>query len=248
MIKEALSFLVGLGAIREFTDGNGDTWMDQPMHRIKEHLPGVQKTLDVHSLTSLVEYIKGNPDIEDFPIGPSIIVVDNPGLVTVGSSLDEEGGRDFFMRVTCDEPQFQFGRFMEAEPFILAVHGSFSHPGEGTMFQVLLGIVSAMTAQDENEIKDTGLTQVVTTRKGIDIKPESIPNPMLLYPYRSFPEIDPVGAPFLLRVKSSNNIPQVALFETDGGRWKIEARRRIKQYLVNALGDAVYLQKLTIME
>ena len=43
MIKEALSYLVGLGATKEFVDANGDTWMDKPMHRIKEYLPGVSK-------------------------------------------------------------------------------------------------------------------------------------------------------------------------------------------------------------
>ena len=175
-------------------------------------------------------------------------MIDSTAHVAVASRLDEEGDRDIFMLASCDEPQFQFGRFMEVEPFILAMHGHFSQAGEGNTFQTFLSIVSAMTAQDENAIKDTGLTQMVTTRKGIDIKPEDIPNPMLLYPYRSFPEIQPVAAPFLLRVKASNNIPHVALFETDGGRWKMECRRRIKQYLVNALGDAVTEQKLTIME
>lgn len=248
MIKEALGYLVGLGATKEFVDSTGDTWMDKQMHRIHEYMPAVAESLKVHSLSSLTEYIKIQPDKEDFPLPPAIIMIESPVKVALVNRLDEEGGRDVFVTATCDEPQFPFGRFMEVEPFILAMHGHFSPRGEGNTFQQVLEIVSALTAQDENAIKDTGLTQVVTTRKGIDIKPESIPNPMLLYPYRSFPELDPVDAPFLLRVKATNNTPTVALFETDGGRWKIEARRRIKKFLVDTLGDAVAEQKLTIME
>ena len=247
MIKEALGYLVGLGAIKEFEDSNGDTWMDKPMHRIK-HMPAVEESIVVHSLASMVEYIKIQPDKEGFPQIPSIISIQSPSMIVLSNLLDEEGGRDTFVVATCDEPQFNFCRFMDVESFILAMHGHFSPRGEGNTFQQVLEIVSALTAQDENAIKDTGLTQVVTTRKGIDIKPESIPNPMLLFPYRSFPELDPVGAPFMLRVKASNNTPMVALFETDGGRWKIEARRRIKKFLVDTLGDAVAEQNLTIME
>lgn len=250
MIKEALGYLVGLGATKEFVDNNGDTWMDKPMHRIKECIPAVQKLLTVHSLESLVQYINGGRDkSEDFKYWvPSFIMIESPALVAVKSRLDDDGNRDTFIVATCDEPQFQFGRFMEVEPFILAMHGHFLPSGKGNAFQQVLAIVSSLTAQDENAIKDTGLTQVVTTRRGIDIKPEEIPNPMVLYPYRSFPEIQPVAAPFLLRVKAEENTPMVALFETDGGRWKIDARRRIKDFMVKQLGDAVADQKLTIME
>jgi hypothetical protein len=248
MIKEALGYLVGLGATKELVDGNGDTWTDKQMHRIKEYLPAVGEAVVVHSLASMVEYIKSQPDKVDFPLPPSIVLIKNPLEVVLMNRLDEDGGRDVFVKAICDEPMFPFGRFVEVEPFILSMHGHFLPAGDGNTFQQVVEIVSALTAQDENAIKDTGLTQVVTTRKGIDIKPESIPNPMLLYPYRTFPDIDPVASPFLLRVKASNNVPQVALFETDGGRWKLESRRRIKQYLVNALGDAVFEQKLTIME
>ena len=248
MIKEALGYLVGLGATKEFVDSSGDTWMDKQMHRIHEYMPAVGETVVVHSLPSLTEYIKCQPDKVDFPLPPSIVLIKSPLEVVLMNRLDEEGGRDVFVKTIYDEPIFPFARFMEVEQFILAMHGHFSPVGDGNTFRQVLEIVSALTASDENSIKDTGLTQVVTTRKGIDIKPESIPNPMLLYPYRTFHEIAPVESLFLLRVKASNNTPQVALFETDGGRWKMECRRRIKQYFMNALGDAVDEQKLTIME
>ena len=246
MIKEALGYLVGLGATKEFMDTSGDTWMDKPMHRIKEYSPTVKEPIVVHSLLSLVEYIMEQPD-NKFPSQPSIVLIINPIDVELVNNLDEDGRRDIFVKAVCDEPQFQFGRFMDVDSFILSMHGHFMPSGNGNTFQQVLEIVSALTAQDEHAIKDTGLTQVVTTRKGIDVKPESIPNPMILYPYRTFPEIDPVASPFLLRVKAINNVPQVALFETDGGLWKVNARQLIKEFLDNELGDVVSEQSLTIM-
>lgn len=44
---------------------------------------------------------------------------------------------------------------------------------------------------------------------------------------------------FILRVRAGRNeneLPTVALFEADGGRWKLEAVRRVKAYLVERVG------------
>jgi hypothetical protein len=51
-------------------------------------------------------------------------------------------------------------------------------------------------------------------------------------------EIDQPKSPFLLRLRKGSkdgDPPSCALFEADGGRWKNEAIKSIKAYLVKAL-------------
>ena len=56
---------------------------------------------------------------------------------------------------------------------------------------------------------------------------------MILAPRRTFPEVDQPESPFVLLVKQSREgmMPEIALFEADGGLWKLTAIQNIKDYL-----------------
>lgn len=60
MIKEALQYLVELGKAEEHTI-NGDTYSDKPLHRIDMYIPKAN-AIEMHTLTSLVDYIKSDVD------------------------------------------------------------------------------------------------------------------------------------------------------------------------------------------
>ncbi len=64
--------------------------------------------------------------------------------------------------------------------------------------------------------------------------PRVVPNPVILAPYRTFPEIEQVESKFIFRMQEG---PNAALYEADGGAWKNEAMRRIKEYLVENLKE-----------
>lgn len=87
---------------------------------------------------------------------------------------------------------------------------------------------------------DDGVTQTVTAKQGVAFVQEvAVPNPVTLAPYRSFPEISQVESEFVLRVRagrSEGELPTIALFEADGGRWQLEAVRRVKDYLKQRVG------------
>jgi hypothetical protein len=87
---------------------------------------------------------------------------------------------------------------------------------------------------------DDGVTQQVTTRKGLAFGVENTPVPRIvtLMPYRTFAEVDQPASTFILRLKQGQREgepPQAALFEADGGRWKLEAIQSIREYLDDRL-------------
>ena len=67
------------------------------------------------------------------------------------------------------------------------------------------------------------------------------PNPVTLRPYRTFNEVAQPASQFVFRINKSANL---ALFEADGGKWKLEAVERIANYLKNELASN---KKITIL-
>lgn len=66
-----------------------------------------------------------------------------------------------------------------------------------------------------------------------------------LKPYRTFNEVDQPESEFLLRLSEGGG---VALYEADGGAWKLQARRNVAEYLKNALANLVEAGEVIIVE
>lgn len=64
-----------------------------------------------------------------------------------------------------------------------------------------------------------------------------IPPRVKLAPYRTFIEIEQPESEFVFRARKADDLPHFALFEADGGAWRIESMKRIKAYLENKLKD-----------
>ena len=65
-----------------------------------------------------------------------------------------------------------------------------------------------------------------------------MPNPCVLRPIRTFTEVKQPKSAFVFRMEQgSNETVNAALFEADGGAWKIEAMENIKDYLRAELKD-----------
>ena len=67
------------------------------------------------------------------------------------------------------------------------------------------------------------------------------PNPVTLRPYRTFNEVEQPASQFVFRI---NKLANLALFEADGGKWKLEAVESIANYLKNELASN---KKITIL-
>lgn len=137
---------------------------------------------------------------------------------------------------------FHFGQWYHPEEFIIALQSQFYAAG---YLGTILSVVGNIRDENVKTTADDGIRQTVTARAGIArIESVEVPNPVTLYPYRTFTEIDQPPLLCVLRLKSGvkdSGVPGCALFEADGGMWRIEAMRRIKEWLVERLPDVVVI-------
>lgn len=258
MIKKALEYLIGLGEanIKEvkLPDGTVQIYSDKPLNMISKHIPRAGE-LHMHTLSSLVEYIKA--DIDSMP-SKMIIHIVSPEKVRLYSQLDEERIRESLVEVNAQVPEFEYERFIDHEAFCINVQAKFisdknaddlncntSESDQITDKALLLTFAGTVEQGSVAEYGDDGITQKATVRQGIASKTDAIvPNPVLLRPYRTFIEVEQPVSQFIFRMRDNHGI-QCALFEADGGAWKIKAMRNIKNYLESKLVD--YKEQFTVI-
>lgn len=185
--------------------------------------------LDVHTLTGLVDYLAANID-QIAPTGAAIHVV-SPELVNLITLLDgRPKRRDVLLSSKAQNLGFRFGNFYGCEDFVIAVQSLFVDGGDRANVLKLVGNIKEETV---GQFNDDGVTQTVVARAGIArVEDVPVPNPVLLSPYRTFPDVEQPTSPFVLRMKrGSGDMPTCALFEADGGKWKLAAIESIAKYL-----------------
>lgn len=233
MIKEALQYIVGLSEakVQDITlaDGTVQTYSDKPLHRLQKHIPMVDKAIEMCTLTSLVDYIKGNIDSMSDKM---IIQVVDPETVVLFSQLNEERYREKMVVVKARIPDFRFDTYMDQENFCINLQSKFIDD-PNTDRALILKFAGTMEAGTIAEYGDDGVTQKATVKTGIASKGEAIvPNPVKLRPYRTFLEVEQPASEFIFRVKQNKyDGISCAIFEADGGAWKIAATSSIKDYL-----------------
>ena len=233
MIKEALQYIVGLSEakVQDITlaDGTVQTYSDKPLHRLQKHIPMVDKAIEMCMLTSLVDYIKGNIDSMSDKM---IIQVVDPETVVLFSQLNEERYREKMVVVKARIPDFRFDTYMDQENFCINLQSKFIDDPD-TDRALILKFAGTMEAGTIAEYGDDGVTQKATVKTGIASKGEAIvPNPVKLRPYRTFLEVEQPASEFIFRVKQNKyDGISCAIFEADGGAWKIAATSSIKDYL-----------------
>ena len=99
---------------------------------------------------------------------------------------------------------------------------------------------SWVSITDTNIYADDGITQRVTAKAGVArVAVVDLPNPVELYPYRTFLDVEQPASKFVLRIKADKDEgPRCALFEADGGAWRATAVETIKSYMVDNLDPA----------
>ena len=187
----------------------------------------------MNTLSSLIDYIKAN--VDEMP-GKMIIHVQSPTLVQMYSELDYERKREYMVEVNASVPDFRFNQFSDHEPFCINLQSKFIDDPD-TDRALLLKFAGTVEAGTVAEYGDDGVTQKATVKTGIASKGEAIvPSPVTLKPFRTFVEVEQPLSNFVFRMKQDRHDGiQCALFEADGGAWKIAAMREIKTYLKEQL-------------
>jgi hypothetical protein len=185
-------------------------------------------TLGAGSLTAVLDYLKENRDGLDLSrITVHVVAADR---VEILGPLRDKRDRETFLRSTptlSDRLSDFEGRYHGQEDFVLKVQTLFADTPDRAE---LLKLAGNLTDEAVRIAVDDGVTQQVTTKTGgAKVGISNVKNPVDLVQLRSFPEIDLNPVPFVVRVKGQPS--QVALFDASGGRWRIDAIRKIYAYL-----------------
>lgn len=227
MFKDALQYIVNL-AKPEVQMIDGETYSDKNLHRISYNPKAT--AIEMTTLSSLIDYIKSGYDT----MGKMIVHVQSPVQVRMYSALDDERTREHIAEVNAQLPGFDFNRFIDHESFCINVQSKFLPNDDRALLLKFAGTVEAGTVA---EYGDDGITQKATVKTGIASKGDAVvPNPVTLKPFRTFVEVEQPSSQFVFRMQG-NSCVQCALYEADGGAWKLEAMKAIKAYLETELKD-----------
>lgn len=195
-------------------------------------------TLDVFCLDGLVSFISADvddlfchtePEQEDRMTCHLVRIV-SPTEVDVLSPLMDIGTRETVVRCKACIPYIKFGQYMDIDEFQIMLQSMFK-PSEN--LTKVLQISGSLRSEQTAQYADDGVSQRVTVRSGVVSNAEvTVKNPVTLTPIRTFTEVEQPESNFILRF---NDKAQCALFEGDGGAWKIDAVRNIATYLGNKL-------------
>jgi hypothetical protein len=202
--------------------------------------PSIDRLL-IHSLSGLVQYLSG-PGQTEASDPPFIHVVDHKTVDVWGLASGRHRDREHYLRCeylpAIESGKFQFGSYYELFQFNTQIQALFEDtPARSQLLQVTGNI------RDENikTAEDDGVTQTVNVRSGINrLAATNAPNPIALKPYRTFTEVNQPESLFVFRLSKGRDgeLPQCALIEADGGRWKREAIDRIVNWLRSAIAVA----------
>lgn len=194
----------------------------------KEYLPA---SLQINTLSGVVEYVKNGTDKEFVSDGWMIHVVD-PATVTVVSGLfgRAEQRREYLRasaQAVLSGVDFVYGNFYDAESFNIKLQSLFVDNNDKDQ---VLRLVGNIKQENVRQTGDDGVTQSVTARSGIvRVEEVPVPNPVDLMPFRTFREVSQPLSNFILRLRQGRDgtMPTCALFEADGGAWKLKAIQSI---------------------
>jgi len=197
------------------------------------------KAFTVSTLSAVRDYLVANRDA--LPIETLTVHVEGPNRVVVGGPLRARSrDREYYVTAQAQDLTDGFlGKFMELEDFNIGLQVRFCDVEDRAK---LLSLLSNVKSEMVKTALDDGVTQVLEARAGVALVREvAVPNPVRLAPYRTFRDLPQPSSPYVLRVQNgrSGGLPQVGLFEADGGAWKLTTTEQIRLWLRAALPATV---------
>lgn len=198
--------------------------------------------LTASSLSSLLDYINGKSD----ELRESMIIhVESPTAVRLLSGLTKERQRELLFYVRTNPNGFEFDHYYDQERFIINMQTAFQQTKEVALITTVAGNVENKTVANYG---DNGTNQSVTISRGVAGKEAvEVPNPVVLQPFRTFLEVEQPESKFVFRIgEDSDGKPLFKLVEADGGLWKYDAVRAIKDYIKDNL-DPEFASRITVI-
>lgn len=196
------------------------------------------RPLEVSTLASLLEYVTSQIDADYVGDRGLILHVESPTRVVGWTHLFGPHNQRVPLIVAepCIEP-FQFGTFMDPETFNISLQSRCLDTADRAKVLALCGSLSTEAVRT---IEDDGVSQTAKVRAGVVMQAErKVPNPVRLRAFRTFTDVPQPEVPYILRLRGGGDgkPPACALFEADGGAWKVETTARIAARLKEELAN-----------
>ena len=250
MMKEALEYIVGLKGGYDIVTQKERTYLvDKNGEEQKEFMERYQKSLETSTLSSIVDYFRGDPDKVLAGDMQYIIRIRNIGYVDVLSQISGELERHNLLAVRANLPDgFPFDQYMDLETFNIMLQSRFLDTEDRAK---LLALTGNVVDESVKTYGDDGVSQQATVKSGVtSVASVKVPNPVTLKPFRTFAEVEQPESKFVFRMRKDDHGVTAALIEADGGVWKVQAIQNIANYLAEhltgALGAELY-QRITIL-
>lgn len=220
------------------------TRMDYEQQEKAAKLPAL---LAVHTLQGLVAYIE--QDLDRRATGEKwerhvVHVVDECTVNLIGAALPPHMAREALVQAKFEaligNTKFEFGKFLSLETCVVGLLALFEDTDDRAEVLAKLGNINA---KDVTTVVDDGVSQEVLVQMGVTmLERATLKGDVKLRPYRTFREVEQPTSSFRIRLRpgqGDNALPTVALFETDGGRWKLDAIEAIASWLVGELAGRI---------
>ena len=228
-LKDAINRIVELATPFTLETRNGHQFCSADLREVKPEVE-LPARYSVDTLEALVKLIR----TEGVAQAPQLYVrVDSARRVVVDSTYT---GRDYAIysrlplyEAVSDVPSISVNQYMSQEHAVIELQSLYAVTDDR---DYLLALLSRIDVNQGVSSVDNGISQEVSVRTGAVLKEQQTVQPIVhLQPYRTF--LDKEGRP--------------ALYEADGGAWKLEAKRNIAAYLGEQLADLVECGSVVVM-
>lgn len=219
-------------------EANGRTFATKDLVEIMPR-KDVAKEIRFSDLSSIVEIVKR--EMERFVL-PIYINIETEKSVSVITSLDTEKEREKPYSAVAEGSRFNFGGGYDYERFVIAIRSQFIQtPNTANLLQLLKKVSNIESV----ETSDDGITQSVVAKQGAMLASDVKISPIIrLAPFRTFIEVEQPDSDFLFRISDRNVF---ALYEADGGAWKIKAKKNIRAFFEATLGDEIKTGSVVVL-
>lgn len=231
-LHQALQYLVGLGEEKkpvEKLEYSGRHYTDKSIVALKE--PTISP-IHVSTLSGLMDLLGADCQFEQFSADKHLVhVVSHAQVQVVTKRSNHWKDREVLVDCKLTETRgFEFDKFMGHEQFVIGLLTSFVDSAER---ESLLKLASNVTSEAVVTSQDDGVSQQLAVKAGISFKEPATIRIIRLAPYSTFREVEQPVSEFLVRAKQAgeNQLPTLALFDADGGKWKLTAIENIARML-----------------
>lgn len=227
MLKEFVEKIVSL-APTQLQQIHGRQYADRPVVLVEP--PRRYAQLELLTLSGLVDAVRAN--LDNLDVGMWMVeVLSYQGVRIVSRFTNDYGKREVLLSVGLSDGEvFPFGRFLPREEFVIGLQARFVQ--EQPVID-LLKTASTLEASIVSLSEDDGISQKTTVKQGVALKETvTVKGRVRLRPYRTFREVEQPASEFVFRLRSrGGEVPECALFEADGGKWRLDAVLTIKRWL-----------------